>query len=152
MKPEPEQKDLQKRMTRIKQGLKKNGLKLTPQRLEIFNEVAKSDAHPDAETVYRAVREHMPSVSLDTVYRTLWLLSDMGLIAALGPAREKARFDSNTEPHHHFICTQCGKILDFYSSDLDRLQIPDAAQVLGQGEKINVEIRGLCRACLEKKD
>ncbi|RPI74631.1 MAG: transcriptional repressor [Desulfobacteraceae bacterium] len=152
MKSDPEAKDSQKRMTRIKQGLKKSGLKLTPQRLEIFNEVAKSGTHPDAETVYRAVRERMPSVSLDTVYRTLWLLSDMGLIAALGPAREKARFDSNTEPHHHFICRQCGKILDFYSPDLDRLPVPEAAQTLGQSEKINVEIRGLCRACLEEKE
>lgn len=151
MKTDPEVEGLRKRMTHIKQVLQQRDLKLTHQRLEIFNEVAKSGDHPDAETIYRSVRQRLPTVSLDTVYRTLWLLLDLGLISTVGPSRERVHFDGNTQPHHHFVCTKCGKIYDFYSRELDKIEVPEAIQALGQGEKINVEVRGLCHQCLKNK-
>ncbi|MBN2254220.1 MAG: transcriptional repressor [Deltaproteobacteria bacterium] len=144
----PNTEERKKRMTHIKEALNNKGLKVTHQRIEIFNEVIKSDDHPDVETIYRGVRERLPTVSLDTIYRTLWLLIDMGLIAALGPSRERVRFDGNTEPHHHFVCTRCRKIYDFYSPEFDRIQLPEEIQSLGEGEKINVEVRGVCHQCM----
>lgn len=151
MNTDPETKDIQKRMIQIKKVLRQRGLKQTHQRLEIFNEVAKSGDHPDAETVYRGVRKRLPTVSLDTVYRTLWLLLDLGVIATLGPSRERVRFDANTTPHHHFVCKKCGAIYDFYSSEFDRMKVPETIQALGKGEKINVEVRGLCHQCLKNR-
>jgi Fur family peroxide stress response transcriptional regulator len=139
-------------MSHVEEVLRKSGLKMTHQRLEILREVFQTDNHPDAETIYRGVRERVPTVSLDTVYRTLWLLLDMGLINSLGPSRERVRFDANTQSHHHFVCRQCGTICDFCSTELDGLQIPEAVSDLGQGEKIHVEVRGLCRDCLKDKD
>ena len=62
-------------------------MKLTHQRMEIFREVARTADHPDAQTVYERVRKRVPAVSLDTVYRNLWLLSDLGLLSTLGPPR-----------------------------------------------------------------
>jgi Fur family transcriptional regulator, peroxide stress response regulator len=61
-----------------------SGVRLTDQRLEIFREVAASLDHPDAEAVFRAVQPRVPTVSLDTVYRTLWLLTDLGIVTTLG--------------------------------------------------------------------
>ena len=151
MGPDTQTQDLQNRMNHVRNVLRESGLKLTHQRLEILNEVCKADDHPDAETVYRSVRERMPTVSLDTVYRTLWLLLDLGLINALGPSRERVRFDANTEVHHHFVCRQCGVIHDFTSPELDGVQIPEAIRDLGQGEKMHIEVRGLCRDCLKDK-
>jgi len=63
-------------------------------------------------------------VSLDTVYRTLWMLNDLQLIATLGPRRESVRFDANLEPHHHYICVRCGLAKDFESGELNALASP----------------------------
>lgn len=138
-------------MSHVEEVLRESGLKMTHQRLEILREVFQTDNHPDAETIYRGVRERVPTVSLDTVYRTLWLLLDHGLINALGPSRERVRFDANTEPHHHFVCRKCGAICDFHSPELNGLEIPEVVQDLGLGEKIHVEVRGLCHDCLERQ-
>ena len=115
--------NLKQRMDRFKEALKRAGVKLTHQRLEIFREVAKSGDHPDAETIYKGVRERIPPVSLDTVYRTLWLLLDLGLINTLGP-RDRVRFDANTSSHHHFICKKCGMTRDFNCEEFDRHEGP----------------------------
>ena len=152
MGPDLQKQEMQKRMSHVEEVLRKSGLKMTHQRLEILREVFQADNHPDAETVLRGVRERVPTVSLDTVYRTLWLLLDHGLINALGPSRERVRFDANTQSHHHFVCRQCGMICDFCSMELDGLRIPEAVRALGLGEKIHVEVRGLCRDCLKDKD
>ena len=70
-------------MSRLKDALKRSGLKLTHQRLEIFREVATSGIHPNAEKIFNGVRERMSTISLDTVYRTVWLLFDLGLVTSL---------------------------------------------------------------------
>jgi Fur family peroxide stress response transcriptional regulator len=138
--------DLKQRLDLFKGALKRAGVKLTHQRLEIFRELAKSGDHPDAETIYKGVRERVPPVSLDTVYRTLWLLLDLGLINTLGP-RDRVRFDANTSPHHHFICKKCGMTRDFYSDEFDRLKVPAAVKILGQVHTTRMELRGVCRRC-----
>jgi len=145
MKPEPG--EVQKRMRHLRDGLKRSGVKLTHQRLEIFREVAKSGDHPDAETIYTGVRKRVPTVSLDTVYRTLWLLFDLGLISTLGAPRERVRFDANIKPHHHFVCVNCGMTHDVYSEEFDQLRIPNSVKALGTVEKAQVEVRGVCLQC-----
>jgi len=128
------------------------GIRLTPQRMEIFREIADSENHPDVETVYRGVRERVPTVSLDTIYRTMWLFNNLGLIETLGSHRERTRFDANLKPHHHFICRKCGAMHDFYSDELDRIRIPETVKTFGSVEKAQVEVRGLCWRCLKEKD
>jgi Fur family peroxide stress response transcriptional regulator len=135
------------RLGRFKASCRGAGVKLTHQRLEIFREVAASLEHPDAETVYRGVRERMPTVSLDTVYRTLWLLSDLGLVTTLGPRGASVRFDANLKHHHHYACVRCGLTRDFDSPELSALRIPDAATAFGSVVSTRVEVRGLCAAC-----
>jgi Fur family peroxide stress response transcriptional regulator len=127
-------------------------VKLTHQRLEICREVAESGDHPDAETVYTGVKERVPTVSLDTVYRTLHLLLDLGLIEMVGASRESMRFDGNTAPHHHFTCAKCGLVHDFVSDEFDRLIVPADVKALGAVRKIQVDVRGICRTCSETED
>ncbi len=142
-------RDTQLRLCRLEETLRRAGVKLTPQRLEIFREVLRASDHPDAETVYHRVRQRVPTVSLDTVYRNLWLLHDLGLILALGSPRERVRFDGDLRPHHHFICTSCGAVYDFYSAELDRLHLPADVSALGSPDRVQVEIRGLCTRCAQ---
>ena len=146
---EPE--ELARQLDRLRAGIARAGIKLTHQRLEIFREVAGSGEHPDAETIYRGVRERVPSVSLDTVYRTLWLLLDLGLITTLG-ARDRVRFDGNMKPHHHFVCSKCGLTRDFYSDEFDHLQIPEAVHSFGSVQKAQVEVKGVCNRCSQDKE
>ena len=101
--------------------------------------------------VYKRVRERMPTVSLDTVYRTLWLLIDHDLITTLGPSRQRTRFDANLSRHHHFVCVRCGSTRDFYSEELDELELPLSARAFGRVETTLVEARGVCRECSGKK-
>jgi Fur family transcriptional regulator, peroxide stress response regulator len=107
--------------------------------------------HPTADVVFRAVKQRLPTVSLDTVYRTLWLLNDLGLVATLGPHRDGIRFDPNLERHHHHVCVRCGQVRDFESAALGALQVPAAVRGLGTVEGIHVEVRGVCARCSSEK-
>lgn len=142
---------IEKRMTRFNEACRKAGAKLTHQRMEIFREVAQTGDHPGVEKVYQGVRERMPTVSLDTVYRTLWWLKELGLITTLGPPRERTRFDANLNHHHHFVCVECGVTRDFYSDQFDKLKLPESVQFIGQAEMTQVEVKGVCLKCATKK-
>lgn len=148
---EPNSGELEERTKKFKEGLKRAGVKATHQRLVIFREVAKSGEHPDAETIYTSVRRNVPTISLDTVYRTLWLLVDLGLIETLSPPRYKTRFDANLSTHHHFVCMKCGATRDFRSDDFDKLKLPASVSLLGSVAKVQVEAKGLCSRCLKDK-
>ena len=143
--------EVERRLERFRATYKKAGVKLTHQRLEIFREVAGSLEHPDADGVARALRKRMPTVSLDTVYRTLWLLNDLGLVTTLGPRRESVRFDANLEHHHHYVCVRCGLTRDFESAELNTLRVPDAVKELGSVLATQVEVRGICDKCASGK-
>jgi Fur family peroxide stress response transcriptional regulator len=137
----------EQRLDHLKAVAKKAGVKLTHQRLEIFGELAATDEHPDADTVFRAVQQRMPTVSVDTVYRTLWMLHDLGLVTTLGPDRNGVRFDANLDQHHHYVCVRCGLVRDFESADLNAMRVPDAVKELGSIAGAHVEVRGVCTNC-----
>jgi Fur family peroxide stress response transcriptional regulator len=144
-------REVERRVGRFKEVARQAGVKLTPQRLEIFREVAASLEHPSAEVVLKAVQPRMPTVSLDTVYRTLWLLNDLGLVSTLGTKHECVRFDANLSHHHHFVCTRCGLTRDFESKELDELRLPKSVKDLGSVVGMHVEVLGVCGRCSRKK-
>lgn len=123
------------------------GFRVTPQRLEILRQVVQTDAHPDAEDLHKRVRRRMPTVSLDTVYRTLRFLEEAGLVQRLSRLHGSARFDANLRQHHHFVCRRCGKVMDFYSEALDQLRGPPELGELGTVESFHAEVHGVCKAC-----
>ena len=142
---------LGERLAAFRRTLRESGIRLTPQRLEVFCEVAGRGDHPDAETVFREVRRRMPTVSLDTVHRTLQLLKDLGLVVPLGPRHESVRFDANLDYHHHYICARCGLVRDFQSAGLTPHRIPEAAKRFGSVVSTRVEVRGICESCTKEK-
>jgi len=123
------------------------GVKATHQRLEIFREVAQSTSHPDAESVYQGVQRRIPTVSLDTVYRTLKLLTELGFVTTLGPRQDALRFDGNQEPHHHHICMRCGKVQDVSNALVDLEGVQRNLATMGTVQSAHVEVRGLCVTC-----
>ncbi len=143
----PDRGHVEQRLETIIRTIKEAGIKLTPQRLEVFRVLASSEDHPSAESVLREVQGRMPTVSLDTVYRTLWMLHDLGLVTTLGPSSSGVRFDPNSSKHHHYVCVQCGLVRDFESKKLDGLVLPDVVRRFGSIKDAQVEVRGLCAKC-----
>ncbi len=142
---------MESRVEAFASACRHEGIKATHQRMEVYRELARTGEHPDAETLCRRVRKRMPSISLDTVYRTLRMLEDRGIISRMGTIRERARFDANTERHHHFVCTRCGLVGDFYCETLDRFPPPVEVGAMGRVDSIHVELRGLCLECQSKR-
>jgi Fur family transcriptional regulator, peroxide stress response regulator len=138
---------VERRVADFVDACRRRGVKATHQRMEILRELAGSTEHPDAETIHTRVRKRIPALSIDTVYRTLKLLEDQGVIARVGSMRDRTRFDPNMDRHHHFVCTACGRIGDFYSDALDRLPVPPEVSGMGSVDGVHVEWRGRCRMC-----
>ena len=138
---------IEARIQALTQALRAAGLRLTHQRLEICGEIARTDEHPDVETICDRVRARVSTVSLDTVYRTLALLEKRGLIARVDTQSGRARYDANTSHHHHFVCTECGLVRDVRSQDPAELASPTCAQEVGAVRSIHVQFRGVCSKC-----
>lgn len=139
--------EIERRLARFQEACRQQGLKVTHQRTEVFRELAKTEEHPGAETIYKRVRKRIPALSLDTVYRTLRTLEDQGVIGRVGSGHDRIRFDANTDKHHHFVCTRCGAVRDFYSDELSALQAPPQAADMGEVDDVYIELRGVCRRC-----
>lgn len=141
---------VEKRVAAFLDICRREGVKATHQRTEILRELAGTEEHPDAETILERVRQSIPAISVDTIYRTLRLLEDKGVIARVGSIQDRTRFDANTDRHHHFVCTDCGMIGDFYSDAFDQFPVPREVSEMGSVEGVYVELRGICRKCKQK--
>ena len=138
-------------MGRLVEICRRRGLRLTHQRVEVFRALAASHEHPDAESLYRRVHRRVANLSLDTVYRTLAFLERLGLVRKADVVDGAARWDANSDRHHHFVCTRCGLVRDVYSDDLDRLRVPEGLREIAQVVSSDVYFRGLCAACLGRR-
>ncbi len=138
---------VQQGLAEAAEACRRHGIKATHQRMEILRELAGTDEHPDAETVYKAVLKRVPAISLDTVYRTLKLFEEKGVIVRMGAMKERARFDANTSRHHHFVCTRCGLVRDLYEEAFNRLNVSVKLPEMGCVDSVYVELRGRCRTC-----
>jgi len=127
--------------------LKEYGLKLTPQRLAIIEYLKNNKNHPSAEDIYNALKEKFPSMSFATVYNTLEVLVEKGLIKELHIDSSKRRFDPFTHQHHHFKCRSCGRIIDI-EADFE-VYIPEFLKGY-QVEDFQVVFSGLCPDCNKK--
>jgi Fur family ferric uptake transcriptional regulator len=121
----------------------------TRQRQVVLEELQASVSHPTAGELYRTVRERLPRISLGTVYRNLEILQETGEAVRLaGLAGQEARYDGHTQPHLHFQCRHCNRILDLETV------MPVLDDLVGstvEGHEIsgyNVILQGSCRECL----
>ena len=114
----------------------------------ILDYLRQSKAHPSAETIYTDLKPQISDLAMGTVYRNLTLFKQQGLVSSVATVRGVERFDATTEPHVHFICTDCDAVID-----LHELQVPDAllgaAEACCGGEVAGCQLSftGLCRSC-----
>lgn len=141
------QSEITRRVESMADALRASGLRLTHQRLQVVREIARTDEHPDAETIYRRVRRRVPTISLDTVYRSLGALADLGLISRFTGVGGPARYDPNLVQHHHFVCTRCGLVRDIAGDLVEVSQPPPQLPVAGTIESVEVNFKGVCAQC-----
>jgi Fe2+ or Zn2+ uptake regulation protein len=127
--------------------LRERGQRVTPQRLAIARALRELDRHTTAEAVFAHVIEQVPGVSLPTVYATLDLLEEFGLVRRVATETGAAVYDPRTEDHHHLVCRRCGDIIDV-DAPVDRAGVLAAARKQGFApEDAQVVIRGVCATC-----
>ncbi len=128
-------------------------MKRSRQREAILQFLKGRKDHPTADTIYANVREEFPNISLGTVYRNLTLLSETGQIQKLSMgATAQDRFDYNTAPHYHFICTKCGAVLDMEMDNLETIDQFAEKHFDGKIEGHVAYFYGTCAECLSKKE
>lgn len=125
-------------------------IKYTNQRIEILNFLKDNFNHPTVEQVYEAVKKKLSRISKATVYQNLRFLSDKGLIQEVN-IKGVSRFEPNLKPHHHIICKNCGKIIDFESKELTDYSLKLAKKLKQMKiESANTNFFGVCKKCSSK--
>ena len=126
---------------------KELGIKITPQRIAIYKELASTDQHPSTETIYKKIKDYYPNISLTTVYRTLETFEKLGLISVVNVLYNAARYDANLDPHHHIVCTECKKVEDVYDESLNNLDISNKTLGDYKVEGYSLLLSGVCTSC-----
>ena len=126
------------------------GLPSTRQRSCILKTMRERYDHPDAEMVYETVHKKIPTLSRDTVYRTLALFAQEGLIVQLALPTRRFRYEGQMHEHAHFICTRCEAVLDVDVSSEAPQPIPQALADQAVVAGVQTVYIGTCRHCLDE--
>ena len=127
--------------------LRKHKLKITPQRLEILKYLDHNKMHPTANDIYTALKKKNPSLSKTTVYNSLDALIQNKIVNELFISKSESRFEFEERMHHHFLCTNCNKIIDI------EVECPNLGKMLRgkhKIEEVHGYFKGICDKCLKK--
>jgi Fur family ferric uptake transcriptional regulator len=140
----------------IKENLKQKGFKLTTQRRAILDVIIENrEKHLSSEEIYDLVKEKYPEIGLATVYRTLQLFDEMGIIYKLNFDDGRSRYElyhNEDHQHHHLICLKCGSVIEMEGDLLENLE--EAIENTKNFQIIdhNVKFFGYCSKCKQNKN
>lgn len=134
-------------MQHFAETLKSKQLKVTPQRLAIYNMLIHSKEHPTADMIYTSLKETHPTMSLATVYKTIDTLKKSDLIIELKTNGDSDRYDANTSPHPHGICNDCGSVYDIFTNKLDHIVEMVQEDTDFEIDTYDVYFSGTCPSC-----
>ena len=129
-------------------ALRRHGYKLTPQRRTVVEVITSSQDHFTPADIYSKVHQGHPNIGLVTIYRTLEMLAELGLICELHAGGTCRSYTTGAPGHHHhLICSNCGTVIDFASHNLGELEQSLAKRSGFRIDDHLLEFVGLCRAC-----
>ncbi len=134
-------------MENLIQQLRERRIAVTPQRLAVMGALQNRRDHPTADHIYQVVRRQLPAISFNTVYKTLEILCQKGMVIKVNPLHAVARYDGVTGHHAHLICRECHQIIDL---DWEASEVPclPAADLHGfKIENPSLTFWGLCPGC-----
>ncbi|MGL4730480.1 MAG: Fur family transcriptional regulator [Clostridium sp.] len=145
----------QERIDDLKEVLKEKGYKLTPQRRAILTGIINSEgSHLTAEELYDLVKSECPDIGLATVYRTVQLLEDMGVVCKLDLDDGRSRYElcqgEDNHQHHHLICSACGRVIEVQGDLLDEIEEVIEDKYKFKIENHSLKFYGICEACNKK--
>ena len=127
-------------------ALHARGMRVTPQRMVLHRALRELDRHVTADELLASVAERLPNVSLPTIYATLELLEELGMVRRVQRAGTTL-FDPRIESHHHLVCTVCGSMEDL-DAELETAVLERAAARRGfEHERIEAVVHGRCASC-----
>jgi Fe2+ or Zn2+ uptake regulation protein len=134
----------------LAEALRARGRRVTSQRLVVLRELRRLGSHVTAEEVHAAVAESLPGVSAPTIYATLDLLVELGLVRRFATGGTAQLYDARQEPHQHVVCRSCGRVEDV-DADLD-VTLPEAAAAASGFQDLTAELvlQGLCGDCARR--
>ncbi len=133
--------------TGYEETISHSGHRLTPQRREVYDVLLAERDHPTATEVFIRAKQRMPSISLATVYNCLETLVSCNLAKQVNVEREATRYCPNLQDHGHFVCEDCGRVVDVPlapGKHLDRVWALPRGLTVRHSE---ITLRGLCAAC-----
>jgi len=138
---------IENRMEQFQAKCRSSKLRITPQRVAIYQVLLETKEHPSAESVCKQVRKTYPNISLDTVNRTLLTLNAIGAAFIVEGSGDAKRFDGNTDNHQHFKCVQCKRIFDIFHEPYNHIEDPKCLSKNFKVLRKTVYFEGLCDAC-----
>lgn len=142
--------DIEAKIQAFRARCREAGLKVTPQRTTVYRTLLASTEHPSAEVVFREVRRLFPSISLDTVNRTLLTLNEIGAAFIVEGSGDAKRFDANLQTHQHFKCIKCKRIIDFRHEPFNEIDVPKDLRDRFTVLRRTVYLEGLCDRCQKR--
>jgi Fe2+ or Zn2+ uptake regulation protein len=131
--------------------LRAEGHRVTSQRLVLYRALREQDRHITAEELLTLVAASLPGLSLPTVYATLDLFDELGLVRRLATSRGAVRFDSRTDPHHHTVCRECGRVEDLVATVKLAPAIAAARRAGFDTEGAELLVSGWCAECAARE-
>ena len=136
----------------ITELLRGNGFKVTPQRLAVYEVLANTKEHPNAEMIFSSLQATYPTMSLATVYKTIDILHEIGLVQILNAGEDSFRYDADVSEHAHIRCVECGRVDDVFDLDTakfnDQIQQNTKYRLVGQ----QFYFYGICADCQKSSE
>lgn len=126
--------------------LTQKGLSITKPRIAILDYLMKNHTHPVVDVIYQALRQEYPNISMTTVYNTVKVLKDNGLVQMLTIDGKQICVDEDTSPHAHLLCEKCGKVIDVPIQGIKQQQLMDGHII----HEVHQYYKGVCKYCLNK--
>ena len=128
--------------------LSRKGYRMTPQRIMILEAIEGASGHISAEEIYQDIKKRYPGLNISTVYRTLELLQELGMVTETDMGDGRVRFHSaGHEHHHHLVCSKCGKVTDLDESMLAPLSAMLSDKYGFRADLKHLAIFGHCKDC-----
>jgi Fur family ferric uptake transcriptional regulator len=133
------------------QALREMGYRLTPQRIMVVEALHDTDKHVSAEDIFARVKAKYPYANISTVYRTLELLKELGLVNEIALGDGCVRFHpADKGRHHHLVCQKCSTIIDLPESELVPLEAILSEKHRFKADLKHTAVFGLCAKCQNK--
>jgi len=129
---------------------RERNLPVTIQRRVVLNALLDRDDHPTVDQLFEDVKVRMPGVSRTTIYRALETLVDLGLARRTNHFEASARFDGNTDHHHHLVCRRCNHVEDIDHPSLKKFTPPNLGNTAFQVLDYSIHLEGLCPECQKR--